>query len=79
MAKDFIMRMHHEYLVKGQSMYYLAYDSKEDCLIWYYYIGSEILYFRDKDLKWSEIEEVEGPLIRKLSTRNVTNAQVIHI
>jgi hypothetical protein len=68
------LRSHHRYMVQGQEMYFLCMDPATECLLWYYYIDKKIFYFRDADLKWSEIVKMDGPLTRK----TLPGKQVIH-
>jgi hypothetical protein len=49
-------------------MYFYFQDQKDDCLVWYYYIGDEIFYYRNLELKRKEIERVKGAMINNLST-----------
>jgi len=58
---------HHEYKVKGMNMFFYYKDG--DCLVFYYYIENygkkeQIIYYKNHDLKPSEIEKIQQPLIR---------------
>jgi hypothetical protein len=53
-----IVRPHHKYLVRGNEMFFLEWDGLT--AIFYHYSGSQIIYFRDSDLKAKDIVKTNG-------------------